>query len=65
LLLRAARLTREKCGKDAAVGFAREHANSTMVLPDMFNSPFRNSERRAAKALEDALASLDVGRKKR
>lgn len=65
LLRRAVKLTREKCGKDAAVGFAKEHANSTMILPEMFNGSFRKRERRATQALDDVLADLDSSRKKR
>lgn len=55
LLHEAVKVTREKCGKDAAVGFAKEHANSTMVLPEVFNGQFRKNEQRAAKALDKVL----------
>ncbi|KAK7997104.1 hypothetical protein PG990_009577 [Apiospora arundinis] len=55
LLHEAVKVTREKCGKDAAVGFAKEHANSTMVLPEVFNGHFRKNEQRAAKALDKVL----------
>lgn len=65
LLHEAVRITREKCGKDAAVGFAKEHANSTMVLPEWFNRPFRKQEVRAAKALEGVLGEWEVGKRKR
>ncbi|SPN99636.1 uncharacterized protein DNG_02488 [Cephalotrichum gorgonifer] len=65
LLAKAARLTKEKCGREAAVGFAREHANSAVVLPEVFNGSIRRQERRATKALEGVLANLDVGKKKR
>ena len=33
VLFEAVRVTKEKCGRDAAVGFAKEHANSIMVMP--------------------------------
>lgn len=55
LLHEAVKVTREKCGKEAAVGFAKEHANSTMVLPEVFNGQFRKNEQRAAKALDKVL----------
>ncbi|KAK8052061.1 hypothetical protein PG993_003446 [Apiospora rasikravindrae] len=55
LLHEAVKVTREKCGKDATVGFAKEHANSTMVLPEVFNGQFRKNEQRAAKALDKVL----------
>jgi hypothetical protein len=63
MLREAVRLTRERCGKDAEVGFAQEHANSVMVLPEMFNRPFRKGEMRAARALEKVLGEWD-GRKR-
>ncbi len=59
MLREAVRLTRERCGKDAEVGFALEHANSVMVLPEMFNRPFRKGEMRAARALEKVLGEWD------
>jgi len=65
LLAEAVRFTKEKCGKDAEVGFAKEHANSVMVLPETFNGGFRRDEVRAAKALETALADWEASRKKR
>lgn len=65
LLHEAVRLTRERCGKDAQVGFALQHANSTMLLPNMFNKAFRRDEVRAAKALEGAVAEWDVNKKKK
>ena len=63
LLREAVRVTRERCGKDAEVGFAKEHANSVMVLPEMFNRPFRKGEMRAAKALEKILGEWDGRRR--
>lgn len=65
MLREAVRVTRERCGRDAEVGFAREHANSAVVLPEMFNGPFRNSEVRAARALEGVLADWERNKRKR
>ncbi|KAG8422574.1 hypothetical protein J3459_010248 [Metarhizium acridum] len=65
LLHEAVRLARDRCGKDAQVGFALEHANSTMLLPAMFNKAFRKDEVRAAVALEGAVAEWDLGKKKK
>lgn len=59
LLREAARLTRERCGGGAEVGFAAGHANSTRVLPEVFNGGLRRGEVRAARALEGV-----VGRKR-
>ncbi|KAG9233082.1 hypothetical protein BJ875DRAFT_505581 [Amylocarpus encephaloides] len=64
LLEEAVRVTRETLGGSAAVGFAREHANSRMVVPEFFNGVFRRGEKRAALGLERVLAGLD-GKKKR
>lgn len=58
LLEEAVKLTREKLGGSAEVGFAREHANSQMVLPVVFNGGFRKREARAAKALEKVAGEL-------
>jgi len=65
MLHEAVRLTRERCGRDAEVGFAKEHANSRMVLPEMFNGSFRRAEMRAAKALENVLEQWEGNRRKR
>ncbi|ROW14627.1 hypothetical protein VPNG_03185 [Cytospora leucostoma] len=65
LLHEAIRVTRERCGKDAGIGFAAEHANSKMLLPEMFNKTFRKGERRAALALEKALGDWEGTRRKR
>ncbi|KAK3353189.1 hypothetical protein B0T25DRAFT_204584 [Lasiosphaeria hispida] len=59
MLREAARITRERCGRDAEVGFAAEHANSVRVLPDMFNTPFRRQEMKAARALEAVVGELE------
>jgi ribosomal protein S18 acetylase RimI-like enzyme len=52
LLEKAVEITREKMGNGVEVGFAKEHANSKMILPGWLNSGFRKSERRAAGALD-------------
>ncbi|GAP82584.1 putative acetyltransferase protein [Rosellinia necatrix] len=65
MLHEAVRLTRERCGRDAEVGFAAEHANSRAVLPEPFNAPFRRSERKAAKSLEKVLAEWEGSRRRR
>ncbi|KAI0489879.1 hypothetical protein F4859DRAFT_170624 [Xylaria cf. heliscus] len=65
LLHEAVRLSRERCGREAEVGFAAEHANSKMLLPEPFNTPFRRSERKAAKSLEKVLADWEGARRRR
>ncbi|KAF7925634.1 uncharacterized protein EAE98_006859 [Botrytis deweyae] len=62
MLEEAVRVTRAKFGNSAEVGFAKEHANAKMVLPEMFNGEFRRRERRAAGALE---AVVEGGRGKK
>ncbi|KAJ4390231.1 hypothetical protein N0V85_007430 [Neurospora sp. IMI 360204] len=58
MLVEAVRLTREKCGKEAEVGFAAEHANANCgeVLPEWFCGGFRKGERKAARCLEGVVA---------
>ncbi|KAL7899352.1 hypothetical protein HDV63DRAFT_339459 [Trichoderma sp. SZMC 28014] len=65
LLDGAIRIVKDRCGKDAEVGFAQEHANSTMLLPAFFNGAFRRDEVRAAKALEKALEEWESSKKKK
>ncbi|KAH6895534.1 hypothetical protein B0T10DRAFT_219655 [Thelonectria olida] len=65
LLHEAVRVTRERCGRDAEVGFAQEHANSAMLLPEMFNAQFRRDEIRATKALNDVLVDYELIKKRR
>ncbi|KAI1098835.1 hypothetical protein F4804DRAFT_346023 [Jackrogersella minutella] len=65
MLHEAVKVTREKCGKDAEIGFAQEHANSTMVLPEVFNGPFRKDEQRAAKTLEKVLGEWEGSKRRR
>jgi hypothetical protein len=52
LLQEAVKISRERLGNSAEIGFAAEHAHSKMVLPEMFNGTFRKKEARAAKALK-------------
>lgn len=65
LLGAAVRLTKERCGKDAQLGFSQDHANSVMLLHSRFNDVFKSREVRATKALTEAVASWDGPRKKR
>jgi GNAT superfamily N-acetyltransferase len=65
LLEEAVRLTREKLGNSAEIGFAAEHANSKMVLPEMLNQGFRKREVRAARALEAVIESTTGASKKK
>lgn len=65
LLQEAVRVTREKLGNSAEIGFAAEHANSKMILPEMFNRGFRKREMKAAKALETVVEGEFGGKKKR
>lgn len=64
LLQEAVRLTRERCGKDAEVGFALEHVHSKKVLPEFFMKPVRGVERKAARALEGIVGEKKVVGKK-
>jgi hypothetical protein len=65
LLEEAVRLTREKLGNSAEIGFAAEHANSKIILPEMFNKGLRKREARAARALEAVIESTTAGNKKK
>jgi hypothetical protein len=64
LLQEAIQATRERCGKDADIVFAENHANSVMVVPEMFNEPFRRVERWAVGFLAKALASPEPNQKR-
>lgn len=64
LLEEAVRITREKLGNSAEIGFAVEHANSKKILPEFFNATFKKREARAAKALEKVVESMDGKKKK-
>jgi len=65
LLEEAVRITREKLGNSAEIGFAAEHANSKMILPEIFNSGFRKKEVKAAKALEAVIRGTETGSRKK
>ncbi|RDW69339.1 hypothetical protein BP6252_08359 [Coleophoma cylindrospora] len=66
LLEEAVKVSREKLGNSAEVGFAAEHANSTMLLAEMYNGVFRRGEMKAAMALDRVLVNMDTSvRKKR
>jgi hypothetical protein len=66
LLEEAVKITRETLGNSAEIGFAAEHANSKMVLPETFNGCYRKNEGRAARALEKVIDIKDnTSRKKR
>lgn len=65
LLEEAVRVTRRELGASAEIGFAAEHANSGMVLPELFNGGFRKREAKAAKLLESVVGSFEGGKKKR
>ncbi|UNI21600.1 hypothetical protein JDV02_007575 [Purpureocillium takamizusanense] len=65
LLNAAVRRTRGVCGRDAQVGFAQEHANSVMFLPELFTATFKHDERRAAEALQAVVDSWDTSRRKK
>lgn len=60
LLEETVRVAREKCGKDAEIGFAAEHANSTMFLPEYFNTVFRRTEAMAQKCLQKVLDGTET-----
>ena len=65
ILREAVRITRERCGRDAQIGFAKEHANSVRVLPDLFNGVFRRQEMKAAKALEAVVSGWEKDKRRR
>ncbi|KAI9741528.1 MAG: hypothetical protein M1818_004334 [Claussenomyces sp. TS43310] len=53
LLEETVRVTRERLGNNAGVGFSKDHANSKMILPPAFNGRFRKREIMAVKKLEE------------
>lgn len=60
MLREAVRVMRARSRReDATVEFAKEHANSVMVLPEMFNERFRRREEKAKRALEAAVTDVD------
>ncbi|KAL2075955.1 hypothetical protein VTL71DRAFT_898 [Oculimacula yallundae] len=65
LLEEAVRITREKLGRDAGVGFAAEHANSKMILPGIFNGGFKRREGKAGRMLANVVDGASGSRKKR
>ncbi|PFH55653.1 hypothetical protein XA68_17895 [Ophiocordyceps unilateralis] len=65
LLAAAVRITKDRCGKDAQLGFAKDHANSAVLLPGRFAAPFRRAEMQAARALEAAEEEWELSRKKK
>ncbi|CAK7214782.1 hypothetical protein SBRCBS47491_002267 [Sporothrix bragantina] len=65
MLQEAIQATRDRCGEDANVVFAENHANSIMVVHEMFNRPFRKAEQWATTALEKALANQESAQQKR
>lgn len=67
LLEEAVKVARENYGSDVQVGFATDHANSKMVLWEMFNERFRREQEMAVKLLEEVARGVDgeKGRKRR
>ncbi|PHH75409.1 hypothetical protein CDD82_4463 [Ophiocordyceps australis] len=65
LLLAAVKKTRDKCGKDAQVGFAQHHANSLVLLPAMLAKSFRRDENRAAEMLHAVATEWDANRRRK
>ncbi|RDA96274.1 hypothetical protein CP533_1688 [Ophiocordyceps camponoti-saundersi (nom. inval.)] len=65
LLAAAVTITKDRCGRDAQLGFAKDHANSIDLLPDRFATPFRRSEAQAARALEAAAEDWQLSKKKK
>ncbi|KAH7342404.1 hypothetical protein BKA65DRAFT_291200 [Rhexocercosporidium sp. MPI-PUGE-AT-0058] len=65
LLEEAVRITREKLGNSAGVGFAAEHANSKMILPGIFNGGFKRREGMAGRMLAGVVEGANGSRKKR
>ncbi|KAF4635934.1 hypothetical protein G7Y89_g2151 [Cudoniella acicularis] len=59
LLEEAVKIAKEKLGGSPEIGFAKEHANSKMLLPEVFNSVFRKREVKAAKLLESVVEYTD------
>ena len=65
LLEEAVRITREKLGNSAGVGFAAEHANSKMILPGIFNGGFKRREGMAGRMLAGVVDNANGTKKKR
>jgi ribosomal protein S18 acetylase RimI-like enzyme len=62
MLEEAVKATREKLGNSAEVTFAAEHANSRMILPELFNEVFRRREAKAARALMSVVERMEPGK---
>lgn len=59
-LLRAiVTITRECCGKDATLTFARQHIHSPMVLPEFMTGALKRDEARAARSLRAVMEEPD------
>lgn len=65
LLQAAVRITKERCGKEAEVGFVQDHAHSKLLFHEMFNGFFRKVEAAADKALRVAVDEYSVTKKKK
>ncbi|KAK0121647.1 hypothetical protein ONS95_009935 [Cadophora gregata] len=65
LLEEAVRITKEKLGNSAGVGFAAEHANSKMILPGIFNGGFKRREGMAGRMLAGVVENANGSKKKR
>lgn len=65
LLQEAVRITRDRCGKDAEVGFVQDHAHSRLIFHNMFNSFFRKVEIGADKALRTAISEWSATKKRK
>ncbi|KAJ6780847.1 hypothetical protein PWT90_00534 [Aphanocladium album] len=65
LLQEAVRVTRDRCGRDADVGFVQDHAHSRLIFHNMFNGFFHKVEIGADKALRTAVSEWSGVRKKK
>ncbi|TQV96183.1 GCN5-related N-acetyltransferase [Cordyceps javanica] len=65
LLQEAVRITRDRCGKDADIGFVQDHAHSKLVFHNMFNGFFHKVEIGADKALRTAVSEWSATKKRR
>lgn len=65
LLQEAVRITRERCGREADVGFVQDHAHSRLIFHNMFNSLFHKIEVGADTALKTALNEWSTKKKKK
>lgn len=65
LLKEAIQLTKEKCGRDAEVEFAPQHANANMILPSIFNGAFKKGEARATKTLDEMMVQREANKRRK